>query len=330
MTIAYSAPFNRAWKRMTATLFRPFDLHRWMALGFTAFLAGLTDWTGGGSSRWNRPLEGRDWHDLLGLPADVWVWLTGHPVWAVLIMVGVLIVIALSVLLTWLSSRGKFMFLDNVVRGRSEVTAPWHEFRTLGDSLFIGRLLLGAAAFAVFSIYLLACLLVLIGMAGRGEAGGDILPAVLLMGLGLLVLILVSAFVDICLNDFVVPIMAKRKKTVIPAAGLFWDLFRKDPASFLLYGLMVFFMKIAVAVLVVAVGLFTCCIGFLLLAIPYVNAVILLPVSFVFRTFPLEFLGQFGADFDVFRSGGRAAAKPRAGRKTASGPKRPSASARKK
>jgi hypothetical protein len=307
MHIAYAAPLGRAWNRMITALFRPFDLRKWLVMGFTAFLAGLTDWQGSSSSRWNRSLEGRDWRDFLGLPAEAWDWLTGHPLWAALIFAGVIAVLVLSVVLTWLSSRGKFMFLDNVVRDRAAVHAPWHEFRSAGDSLFIARLLIGAAVFAVISIYLLACLLTLIGLAGSDASGGDILPTVLLMAAGLFVLILAASFVDICVNDFVVPVMAKRRQSVIPAAGLFWGLFRKNPGPFLLYGLLVFLMKVAVVALIVVVGLMTCCIGFLLLAIPYVNSVVLLPVSYGFRAFSLEFLGQFGGGFDLF------AGKPKAG-----------------
>ncbi|MBN2202529.1 hypothetical protein JW777_11280 [bacterium] len=309
MNIAYGAPIERAWKRMTQALFRPFDMRKWLVMGFTAFLAGLMDWQGGRSGRSSRSFDGRDWRDILGMPAEAWDWLAGHPLWAALIFAGVIAAIVLSVVLTWLSSRGKFMFLDNVFRDRAAIQAPWREYRSAGDSLFIARLLLGAAAFAVFAIYLLACLLVLIGMAGSNASGDGILPTVLLMAAGLLLLILAAAFVDICLNDFVVPVMAKRRLTILPAAGQFWNLFRQNPGAFLLYGLLVFLLKVAVVALIVAVGLMTCCFGFLLLAIPYVNSVVLLPVSYVFRAFSLEFLGQFGPGFDLFGSKGKAVRK---------------------
>jgi len=314
MNIVYLAPLEKAWERMKKALFQPFDMRKWLVLGFTAFLAGLMDWQGGRSGKSEHSLDGRDWRDILELPAEAWGWLTGHPLWAALIFTGVIVVIVLSVVLTWLSSRGKFMFLDNVFRNRAAVQEPWREYRSAGDSLFIARLLLGAAAFAVFSIYLLGCLLVLIGMAGSNASGDGILPTVLLMAAGLLLLILAAAFVEICLNDFVVPVMAKRRMTILPAAGVFWDLFRRNPGAFLLYGLLVFLLKVAVVTLVVAVGLMTCCVGFLLLAVPYVNSVILLPVSYVFRAFSLEFLGQFGPGFDLFGGRQKAVRKPAAKR----------------
>src|SRR5258708_30305321 len=44
-----------------------------------------------------------------------------------------------------------------------------------------------------------------------------------------------------------------------------------------LYGLFVFVLSIAVAMATLVVGMGTCCIGFLLLGLPYVGTVLLLP-----------------------------------------------------
>jgi hypothetical protein len=53
-------------------------------------------------------------------------------------------------------------------------------------------------------------------------------------------------------------------------------------------------------IVIVIFGLVTCCIGFILLAIPYINVVILLPVPVWFRGFSVEFLEQFGEDYKFF------------------------------
>ena len=47
-------------------------------------------------------------------------------------------------------------------------------------------------------------------------------------------------------------------------------------------------------------GLFTCLLGFVLLVIPYIGTVITLPIWYTFRVFSLEFLAQFGLDYDLF------------------------------
>jgi hypothetical protein len=53
-------------------------------------------------------------------------------------------------------------------------------------------------------------------------------------------------------------------------------------------------------IVVVFAGLITCCIGWLLLVIPYIGTVVTLPVWYTFRAFSLEFLGQFGPEYELF------------------------------
>ena len=48
MNIRYLDPLSRAWGRMKKALFSPFNLKKWFVVGFTAFLAGLTEGPGGG------------------------------------------------------------------------------------------------------------------------------------------------------------------------------------------------------------------------------------------------------------------------------------------
>jgi len=143
---------------------------------------------------------------------------------------------------------------------------------------------------------------------------------VLPMGLGLLALALFSGYVSLFLDDFVSAIMVKRRVTTGSAVGIFWDAFKAHPVPFLVYGLIVFCLKIATAFLVVLVGLFTCCAGFLLLAIPYVNSVLLLPVSYTFRAFSLEFLAQFGPEFDCFSDSAKLKPKAKPGKTAAKPP----------
>jgi len=50
-------------------------------------------------------------------------------------------------------------------------------------------------------------------------------------------------------------------------------------------------------VVVIFAGLVTCCIGWLLLVIPYIGTVVTLPFWYTLRAFSLEFLGQFGPEY---------------------------------
>ena len=54
-----------------------------------------------------------------------------------------------------------------------------------------------------------------------------------------------------------------------------------------------------VGTIVFIIGMMTCCIGFIVLAIPYIGAVILLPIAVFFRLLGLEFLRQFGSQYDL-------------------------------
>ena len=299
MNIQYIQPLSRAWGRMVKALFRPFDLHTWLIVGFTAFLAGLTDWNGGGGSGGNGRGDA-DFEDVLNFPYVAWEWLLDHPGWFTLILFGLMVVILLVFLLTWLSSRGKFMFLDNVVHDRARVTKPWHEFRSLGNSLFLWRICFGFIFFVVFTTFLVFCFLSLYNLyESYFPPQTTILSIMGLVALAVL-LFIVAGYVTLFLNDFVVPIMYQNRMTVIPAWGRFLQLFSRHILYFLLYGILMFLLHITAIICVIMIGLMTCCIGLLFLIIPYVSSVLTLPISYTFRAFSLEFLGQFGPEFRVF------------------------------
>ena len=82
--------------------------------------------------------------------------------------------------------------------------------------------------------------------------------------------------------------------------NIFLKLFRKAPFHLLLYGLMIFGLGILFVIAVIAAGLMTCCIGILLLIIPYVGTVVTLPIWYTYRAFSLEFLAQFGPEYTLF------------------------------
>jgi hypothetical protein len=138
MNISFSIPLSKGWGHMKKALFQPFDLNKWLRLGFTAWLAGLTDCRGGGSGG-NNPGHGQpSWDDFFRFPETAWNWLQSHPVWFNLIILGVILLIIIVTVLMWLSSRGKFMFLYNVANEKNEISHPWAEFRKEGNSFFYG------------------------------------------------------------------------------------------------------------------------------------------------------------------------------------------------
>ena len=165
--IEYANPTARAIERMKTILFRPFDLGKWFAIGFTAWLATLLDGgcssssdfgiSDGFGSNGDVNIDGMDdVRDMAGSAIDS---VRDQMSWIVpVVLVVVLVVATIVIALLWVSSRGKFMFLDNVVHNRALVTQPWSEMRSRGNSLFWWRLIFNIAVTAVF--------LILIGVPG--------------------------------------------------------------------------------------------------------------------------------------------------------------------
>lgn len=301
MKIEFVEPFSRAWGRMKTALFKPFNLNKWFALGFCAFLADLIEGHGGSNNPEARFGDG-DFSDFIHAPSRAWNWMMDNPGWLAFIVVAVFFLIALIVLLTWLSSRGVFMFMDNVVHDRYQIVAPWKEYGRQANSLFLWRLGYGIICF--FLIVLFLAIFFSMGAEMYDQSYSRRIPInfLITMGFFFLVMVMTLSFISLLLKDFVAPVMYKHKLSSTQAWGRFLNIFKQYPLHFIGYGFLILFMTIIVVICVILGGLFTCCIGFLLLIIPYIGSVVMLPISYTFRGFSLEFLSQFGPDFDVFPS----------------------------
>lgn len=310
MRLEYWATLGRAWRRMTGLLFRPFDPIKWLVLGFCAWVAGLLDGHGGGGPGGvgdedgdlgrHIPADlGEGVRELLAALHAVWEWVLGNWGVTLLVFVGVPLLIAILLALVWVTSRFKLIYLDNVVRGRAQIAEPWRRLGPLGDSLFFFRVGFGVAAAAVGGI-LVGALVGLGIFTGASEGSG--LGIVGLVGVGLLFVAFAIAVVyaALFLDSFVVPIMYRHNLPVVSAWRTFMPWLSSDGASFFLYGLFVLLLLIVAAAAIAAFGLATCCIGFIVLAIPFVGTVLLLPLLVAYRYLSLEFLAQLDPTLDVF------------------------------
>lgn len=294
MRIGYITPLERAWDRIGTVLLRPFDPVKWLVIGFAAWLAGLAG-NFGAAFGWNGDDAGLADLGRLGDGGDWLAWAWAIPLAVVVLMV----VLAIVVLLFWLSSRAKFIFLDNVVRDEAAVAAPWTRYRRLGDSLFLWRL----AFAAVTLVAMLAAVLVLLGPAVL-LAADDALHGLsfvgIFLGAGILLLLgLAAGFVLLLLDSFVVPIMYRFDLTATEAWRAFLPWFKARPGAFVLYALLLVAIAIPVMLAYSIVCVLTCCLA----ALPYVGTVVLLPVWVGYRAFSVEFLAQMHTDFDLFRPG---------------------------
>ena len=298
MTIQFMEPLSRAWGRMKIALFKPFDIHKWFVVGFNAFLAGLMDATNGSGGA--RGGKDGNFGEFIHFPRTAWAWLMDNPGWAIAILFAVAVGVVVIVVLSWASSRGVFMFLSSVVHDRVEIAKPWREYQKEGNSLFVWRLVFGLACFVLFAG--LAALFFVQGAALYDGGLGRALPIAFIVGLGLLtlVVVLLCGYITLFLKDFVAALMFKNRISAVEAWRLFLRLLGRYPFHFLGYGILVFLLMLVFVFVVIVAGLVTCCIGWLLLVIPYIGTVVTLPVWYTFRAFSLEFLAQFGPEYDVF------------------------------
>jgi hypothetical protein len=296
-SIRYWHPLERAFDRMRRILFEPFNFVKWMVLGFSAWLAGIPSGSSGSANFGGAP---SDVADAIGNTASS---LFGN-----MFLLGFLgvtggLVLILIVLWLWLSSRGKFIFLDNVVNDRAEITDPWCRFKRLGYSLFLWRVAFVGIIIAVVLAGVLIPAIPAALLSGGSFEDLSIFAAVswgIFSGLIVFAAVAVFLFIRLFLNAFVVPIMYRFDLSATEAWKNLVPWLKARPGQFILYPLFVLFLAIGLGMISMLVCLLTCCIVSIPIVGGGVRAVILLPLWVTYRCFSLEWLAQFDPGFDVF------------------------------
>lgn len=176
----------------------------------------------------------------------------------------------------------------------------WKQYRREGNSLFLWRLGFGIICFAVIiSIFIIF----FVGAAALYRNNHHAyIPVAFIVEMGLLFIfvIIVIGYISTFLKNFVIPIMYKNNITTTQAWGRYLTIFKQHPFHFLLFGIFMFALTILAIIGIIFAGLLTCCIGFIFLIIPYIGTVVTLPIWYTLRAFSLEYLAQFGPDYNVF------------------------------
>jgi hypothetical protein len=306
MAISVTDPIGRAISRAKLITFQPFDLGKWFTFGFVAFLATLDEGGGGanfqgGGGGGPGPVRGPG--PATGpttAPFDeVRDWISSHLAGVILIgLLVVLLVLAMWLVLLWLSSRGKFMFIEGIANDTYEVKAPWKRYKPLGDSLFKFRAVLGAIGYVVVLVVLGTGLLLAWPSIRDGRFGGGAVAAILLVVFTLLPVGIALGLIDWVTTTFVVHIMYATGQTVRPAWAEFrQNVMRGNVGTLVLFLLMQIVLSIGVGIGRALLGCVTCCIGFL----PYLSSVIALPLLVFQRAYTMYFVQQFSPRYVVIR-----------------------------
>jgi hypothetical protein len=274
----------------------PFRFEAWLALGLVAFLDQCGRAGGAGSPP---PGSGIGTQVHPGLPElppfeRVGDWFAGHLALIVgAAAVGIALLLALSALILWVNSRGVFIYMDDVARGRTEFSRPWHEHAERASSYFVWSFGLAVglvgAMFALLAIGAAAVLSVVRG----GMLTGVFVSGMLALMIPVFVLLLMAGVVaSIGLRDFAAPLQWKMGLGCGDAVRLLVSLVRADPGPFLVYLLLKVAFAIAATIVITVGGCLTCCLGFL----PVVKQTLFQPAFYFERAWSLHFLRRLGYD----------------------------------
>ena len=279
------APFAAAYEWMKTMLFRPFDAAKWFVIAFAALLGGNFGPSfrfnyGNGNWRYRATTHGDTPTDWNFTP-----WIIG------LAIAIVLIALLFGIVWAWVSARGRFIFIDCVVKNRAAIAEPWREFRREGNSYFLFSLIVGLGFFILLAIVGVCGWLLFFGWDGRGKS----MAIIVVLVVSVLVLIVLSlAFALV--SNFMVPIMYRLRCSAGEAFRNVTQLILANPGPFVLYVLFMIVLAVALVIIGTTVACMTCCIG----ALPYISTVLLLPAIVWLAAFKLLFLRQFGDQYDAW------------------------------
>jgi hypothetical protein len=283
-------PFGAAFEMMKRILFQPFDFAKWLVIGFAAFLSG--SW--GSGFQFRLPTSG-DWNfkstSYNHAPIS-----ESLPSWLVpFIFVIVAVIIILAFVFAWIAARGRFIFLDCVVKNRGAIVAPWKDYRREGNSFFLFSL-----AVMLLAIVIMAALILLFVVPFGLFSGGKMttgLGVAAICAIIFCVLVWVAfAIIFAVVTQFMVPVMYRRRCLAREAFFDVWRLIRGRPGPFVLFVLFGIVLALALLVAGTLAACMTCCIA----GLPYISSVVLLPAFVWLLAFKLLFLRQFGPEYDVW------------------------------
>jgi hypothetical protein len=305
-------PVTPAIDRVKLILFKPFDLRKWFVIGFCAWLAYLGGGGGGGGGGrgggppYNVPHKQNQATEQIKQGVETAkYYVSNNLYWIIPVTVAVVVlVILIGLLIAWLNSRGRFMFLHCVATNKAEVSIPWHKFRKQGNSLFLFRIVLGIISLVVVVVPVIGIIVLGIMMVSGSAPGIVSIPGIIILGLIIFILSILLFLVKKFTFDFVVPIMFLRMASCTACWREFMIILSANKlrfALYLLFQIVIVFVIGAIKMIGFCIGCCLCCASCLLL-IPYIGTVILLPVLVFERAYSLCYLQQFGPEFDVFRT----------------------------
>ncbi|MCK5214530.1 MAG: hypothetical protein KAR05_04185 [Candidatus Omnitrophica bacterium] len=331
-TIPFSTIIGQSFNRTKAILFQPFSFKKWLKLLFIAWLAGALG--GGGNfnvSRLGNQSEGPSdaqaafdfLPDIITTEAQAYGkstlmntdpiqsepktdplkqnksfregWEEARPYLGGIVMIGLIFLLPLMILFTWLCARFKFVWYNSITENSDLIGSPFKRYTKEGNSqffflmiiMFIGLLLFAGIGFWAFS-----SVKPFLGDLADGNFESIIFPA-LKAGLGpiiILILFGIASTVVYVLNEhLVIPIQAMDASTFKEGWRRFLDIYKentKDIWLFLLVLIGLGFCSGIIAMVVMLLFLLAILfVGAIVFGIPYLIFILLLKAEALFGIF---------------------------------------------
>lgn len=221
-------------KRTKKLLFNPIQIRLWLKLALIVFLMGL----GGVGGNFN--IRGGS-GDLPSIAEDLQIpqWISGDVLLIAFIVI--VFIVSLVLIFAYISAVFSFIFLDSVVREKTEIVAGLKRFLGNGFSLFLFRLVLGISAFLMaIMIILVSFSPLILSLLGYLELSQGITLFLVIFGLLIAVALIIplsvfTGLIQSFTDDFVVPVMYLRGDGLVDGWKKLIRLIKKDWLQFLLY-----------------------------------------------------------------------------------------------
>jgi len=292
---------SQAFQLMKRVLFKPFNATRWFGMGFCAWLCTLGTGGGGGGCNYTSNTGNNSFQGLNPEIKSFFQKIFSDSALLSIVIAGVvvvlLIILAFSVLFCWLRSRGDFMFLQRAYTPDEPIGACWNRAAYSSRSLFYLRLGYMAAGWAILIVLLVpAWFYFLQPLFKSGFGFSALFPQFIILCAAGMALGLAWRVLTAFTYDFVVPIMYWNNMPALRAWREVLALCAQHPLSVFVYFILMHVWILLFLLAILLIALCTCCIGFIVLIIPYIGTVAMLPMYLFDRAYSVYFLAQCRPD----------------------------------
>lgn len=194
-------------------------------------------------------------------------------------------------------SRAAFAYLHMPLNREFSVWKAWAPYGRLGVHYFLWRTAFGILGLLSGALLLgIPAFILSTAEPDFAWTGSGVMTPIALAFL------LVIGFFALLTRDFVVPLMWARGLSVLGAWDLLLELWSRHALDFVLFYLARLVIGLLVALGLMTMGFFTCCLFFIVLLIPGIGQAVLQPVFLFFRLFPLAFLEEMDPDMKFLAS----------------------------